>query len=178
MQLIIKKMTNEGWIKLYRKITENCLWEIKPFDKCRAFIYILIHANWKEVTLIIRGKPQIVEKGSFRTSIGVLSKKWGWSENKVKRFLKLLVELKMITTKGDANGTVIKVINYNKYQAREEADELTDEPTDDSTGGPISEPQNKKRKKYNKQNKHGFSDFSNQRDINFNKLEEQLLAKK
>ena len=38
----------EGWIKLHRKITENWLWDDKPYDKARAWIELLLMVNHED----------------------------------------------------------------------------------------------------------------------------------
>jgi DnaD/phage-associated family protein len=50
------------------------------------------------------------------TSIRKLCGRWGWSNTKVKNFLKLLANQEMITYKSDTKKTVVKVLNYSDYQ--------------------------------------------------------------
>lgn len=40
-------MSNTGWIKLHRKITDHWLWEDKPFARGQAMIDLLILAGYQ-----------------------------------------------------------------------------------------------------------------------------------
>ena len=92
----------------------------------------MLSASHKDVKMLVDGKTTIVPKGSYMFSIEKLSARWSWSRNKVKRFLKLLEDEQMVTTERTNRGTLINVINYNKFQVTENQNEphneLPDEP--------------------------------------------------
>lgn len=48
-----------------------------------------------------------------------LAECWGWSRDKVRRFLKLLENLEMITVENTPLGSIISITNYAKYQCFE-----------------------------------------------------------
>ena len=54
-------------------------------------------------------------RGEVIASIRFLLKRWGWSIGKVTRFLDLLKDEKMITTRVDNGQTIIIITNYNLY---------------------------------------------------------------
>ncbi|SMC17291.1 DNA replication protein DnaD [Clostridium acidisoli DSM 12555] len=106
----------KGWISLYRKIQDSWLWQEKPFDKAHAWIDLLLSANHQDKKILFDSNLIAVERGQFITSIRKLCDKWGWSNSKVKRFLELLSDDKMIIYKSDAKKTTINIVNYELYQ--------------------------------------------------------------
>lgn len=106
----------EGWISLYRKITEGWLWEDKPFSRGQAWIDMLLNANHKTNKIPFDGSLYEVERGSYITSIRKLSNRWGWSNTKVVKFLDVCVNEKMLNYKSDKKKTVVSIENYDSYQ--------------------------------------------------------------
>ena len=109
-------MSDRGYIKLDRKLLENDLWKEKPFDKARAWVDLLLLANYKDFEIVHNGHTIQRKRGEVNTSIPWLANRWGWSENKVRRFLGRLNECAMSRTNGSANGSTITIENYTKYQ--------------------------------------------------------------
>ena len=106
----------EGWVKIYRNIQEHWLWNCEPFSRGQAWIDLLLIANHKENKVMINGSLITVKIGERVTSIRKLSERWKWSTCKVKHFLKQLESDKMIECLSDTSKTVIKIVNYEKYQ--------------------------------------------------------------
>jgi hypothetical protein len=104
-------MTNEnGWITLYRKITE---WEwYTDINTCHLFIYCLLKANHK--TKNWRGIK--IKRGTFITSLDTISKETGLSVNQVRTAIKKLESTNEITSKPTNKNRLITVINYSNYQ--------------------------------------------------------------
>lgn len=109
-------MSNTGWIKLHRKITDHWLWEDKPFARGQAMIDLLILAGYNDQSKYIDGNLETVERGSVVTSIRRLCDRWGWSNSKVVKFLKTLENDSIIHVKSDTKKTVITIVNYSVYQ--------------------------------------------------------------
>lgn len=106
----------KGWIKLHRDIAESFLYEDKPFNMLAAWEDMLILTNHKDVKTLSRKKILVVKKGTFVTSLTILGERWGWSKNRVKRFLDLIESEKMITRTSNIKGTIIEIVNWDKYQ--------------------------------------------------------------
>ena len=122
---------DKGWIKIHRKILDCSIWNSRePFDKRSAWIDILLSASHKDLNLMIGGINEKIPRGSFMFSIEKLCDRWGWSRNRVKRFLALLEREQMIETKGTNKGTLISVLNYNAFQSVEEVTEKETEISD------------------------------------------------
>lgn len=137
-------MANKGWIKLERKILDNPMWEIKPFGFGQAFIDLLLLANHEDALVNFNGRVVEVKRGQHFTSIRKLAKRWGWSENKVRRYLGTLMNLRMAEQTNTPNGTLVSIVKYDFFQSPQHTDEYTDESTDECTSG--SQTRNKEYK--------------------------------
>lgn len=126
---------NNGYIKLYRKCLENEFFLEKPFDRWRAFEYLLILARYKPSRVILKGQVIELEAGQLIVSEKKLAEKWDWSRGKVRRFLSLLESLQMIQVNGTAYGTLVTIENYTKYQCDGTSDGTTDSTSDSTTDG-------------------------------------------
>ena len=107
-------MSDNGWIKLHRKIKDNWIWEDPAMFQ--AWIDILLMVNHQDKKIKVNGQLTTIRRGEKLTSILKLAERWGWSRKRVMRFLDLLEEDGMCTTIRTPNGTTLKVSNYAEYQ--------------------------------------------------------------
>lgn len=143
-----------GWIKLDRSITEHWLWTPRePFDKRSAWIDLLLMANHEDFKTERKGHIVHRKRGEVNTSVIYLAERWGWSRNKVYRFLELLKEDKMIHTDGTTDGTTITIENYGKWQGQQTASGTTDGTSDGTTDGTTDGTYDKKNKELIKKTK-------------------------
>ena len=126
-----------GWIHLHRKIRDNWIWD-DP-EKLRAWIDILLMVNHEDRQIPFDGHIITIHKGQRLTSLQKLSERWGWSRNRVDRFLRLLDEAEMVTANRTPNGTVLTVVNWAFYQDTRDTNGATDGATngtaDETTNG-------------------------------------------
>lgn len=108
-----------GWISIHRKIQDNLIWNDKPFNRGAAWIDLLLLANHEDRQVLFNGNAIRVKRGEKVTSLRQLSERWGWSITKVKKFLNLLSDEKMISYKSDSKKTVYNIVNYEVYQNSE-----------------------------------------------------------
>ena len=106
----------KGWISLNRQIQEHWLWKDKPFDKARAWIDLLLLANFEDKKTPYKGEIVVCERGAVNMSILSLSKRWGWGRDKTRDFLRLLERDEMIVLNATTNRTTITIVNYDKFQ--------------------------------------------------------------
>lgn len=108
----------QGWIKLYRNITDNWIYkEKRKFSKFEAWLDILLFANYKDNKFLFEGKLLEIKRGQILTSEVKLANKWDWSRKKVRNFLKLLQDDGMIVKMIIPNkGIIIEIVNYDDYQ--------------------------------------------------------------
>ena len=138
----------EGWIKLHRKIQDCYLWSDKPYDKARAWIDLLLCAMHHDKKLLIDGNVVVISRGSFLTTRGKLAEKWGWSLKKVDKYLKLLENEKMVTTKRTPKGTTLTIVNYEEYQIVGTTEDTPKDITEGTTEDTTEDTQNKNIKNY------------------------------
>lgn len=111
--------SNQGWIKLHRKIIDNWIWE-DP-EKLRAWIDILLMVNHEEKQIPFNGHVINIERGQKLTSITKLADRWKWSRNMTWRFIRTLIEAGMVTAIRTRSGTLLTVVNYDVYQGQQNA---------------------------------------------------------
>jgi len=102
--------TSTGWVKLHRQFLE---WEW--FDEpntCRLFIYCLLKANHQDKNY----RGETIKRGTFVTSLEVLSNDTKISVRSVRTALKRLESTGEVTSERTTKGTVIQIVKYNDYQ--------------------------------------------------------------
>ncbi len=111
-----------GWICLHRSLQDHWLFNIDEPDKFFAWIDLLMMANHKPETFMIKNKLVECKRGQVAKSQITLQKRWKWSQNKLKRFLNLLKNDGMIVYETNEISTIITILNYEKYQNIESAE--------------------------------------------------------
>lgn len=107
----------EGYILLYRKFLDNPLLNIKPFCKGYAWIQLISLANHTTGYIKVKNGMLVkVQRGECGYSEKALADLFGWSRNKLRRFLEQLKSEKMIQQKIVENHSIIKILKYNQYQ--------------------------------------------------------------
>lgn len=119
-----------GWVKLDRSIQDHWLWSEKPFSKAQAWVDLILSANHKGAKFMIKHSLVEIERGQQARSEVTLSKEWGWSRDKVRRFLKLLENDGMIRQQKTNITTVLTICNYERFQSSEAPDDTADDTAD------------------------------------------------
>lgn len=110
-------MADTGWIKIYRSIRSNWLWENGNERYAKWWIDILMMVNHEPRKVLVNGKLIEIGVGERLTSIRKLSAQWGASTHTISKFLDLLVEDDMLEVKKSrTGGTTLKVRHYSVYQ--------------------------------------------------------------
>ena len=110
------------WFAVDRDIQNHWVWENKPFAYGQAWIDLLLMARYADGKALVKGRLQDRKAGTAYVSIGFLAERWGWSKNKVRHFLKLLEDDKMVHTEGTAEGTALTIENWTIYQGQPHAE--------------------------------------------------------
>ena len=109
---------NQGWIKVFRKMTDSSIWDTdEPYDKRSAWVDLLLSVNHEDREIILGNDTLHVHKGQRFTSVRKLSEHWNWSKNKTLAYLRQLEALGMITRDGTHSGTLLTIVNYSVYQS-------------------------------------------------------------
>lgn len=116
-----------GFIKLYRDLQDNPIWNDKPFSKGQAWVDIMFRCNHICKKVIGYSDVNWVLRGQFISSNYKLAEAWGWSESSVRKFIKLLELEQMVMTSAHSKFTLFEVTKYCVYQAVDtvEADDFT-----------------------------------------------------
>ena len=105
-------------------------------NESNAWIDLLCEANWRDREVNNAGKVMLIERGQLMAARAWLSRRWGWSEDKVRWYLKKLENAGMITPAKTQNHTqsntqkkahfanVITICNYKLYQTLRELEGL------------------------------------------------------
>lgn len=122
----------KGYIRLYRSITDNFLWDNnRVFDKRSAWIDLLLMASYQPTERLIDGILVKLERGELYASTRFLASRWKWSKDKVSRFLVLLETQGMVRRKRATNGTIILIEKYDYFQGGKDTDKDTNEDNDE-----------------------------------------------
>lgn len=153
-------MINDGWIKTYRSIMDDELYFAEKFTRLQAWLDLLLTAEYKPRTVVIRGIKVEIGRGQLATSIRELAIRWRWGVNKVQDFLKELEASKKIDTQKSNVVSIISICKYEVYQDSEidraaETDTQTDTQIDTQTDTQSKEKVTKK--KYNEEDKEDFA---------------------
>ena len=110
-------MENTGFIKIHRKLLENCI-SLKP-EYLSVWLHLLLLAQHKDRHFIWNNEKKVLKPGQLITGTKQLSKKTGISQITVYRILKYLENEKQIEKQSTSKFTLITVINWNYYQSNE-----------------------------------------------------------
>lgn len=105
-----------GWVSIHRSLSDHWLWKEEKFSKAQAWVDLILNANHKQVKTLIKGQLVTIERGQQARSEVTLSKLWGWSRDKVRRFLKLLEHDGMIRQQKTNVTSIITICNYSQFQ--------------------------------------------------------------
>ena len=117
----------------------HCIWESELFATSERFEYrsawfwLLMHAYYKPRDIVVRNTVIKAQRGQYFTSIRHLASEWHWDKNTVKHFLDNTEKLGMTRTLSTQNGTLITILNYNKYNGSSSRQENDSDTTSDTT---------------------------------------------
>ena len=109
---------DKGFIKLSRRFFSNAMWiEARTFSGCEAWLDLIQSARFDATPrkVSIGGREVVVCRGQYAASIRFLSKRWQWSEKKVRSFLNHLKREGMITTECTQGMNLITLVKYDQY---------------------------------------------------------------
>ena len=109
-----------GYIKLYRCILDNPLWKFDQVTKLQAWLDLLLNTNWKPGKLVINSCIINIDRGQIGWSEVTMSKRWSWSRNKVRRFLRMLEDEGNIVQQKNNKTTIITICEYDSYATDDE----------------------------------------------------------
>ncbi len=135
-----------------RDLLHHEMWLSEKFSRGQAWLDLLGLANWKPGMIRVRGIRIDLERGDVGWSQRELMKRWRWSQDKFKRFMKELESDGRVVFKPIQRVyTVIQICNYDLYQMTDaQNDTQNDAQTNSQTDNkPIHKPITKKNNKNN-----------------------------
>jgi biotin operon repressor len=127
-----------GWISLQKQVRKNWVWDDPKYF--RAWVDMLMMANYSDVKKPYKDSIVLIKRGEFPVSYRKLGERWGMAKNTVIRFINRLKADTMIDTHTNYGFTLVKIVNYDKYQSQADTgvDTGSDTPSDtvtDTVGG-------------------------------------------
>ena len=145
-------VSNAGYIRMHREIWNSPEFRDSEFSEREAFLWMVSEAAWRDRVMPTSNGPLPLKRGQFSASFRFMADRFGWSKDRVFRFLKRLENRDTIATAtatDRATGQkIITIRNYDAYQSDADAEDTCGE-----TAGPEnrdkSETNYKKLKKIN-----------------------------
>lgn len=110
-----------GWIKLYRDVRSNWVWQNS--DYLKWWLDILLEVNHTDTKFVIKSKLYECKRGQKLYSLDTWAKRWKTNKSKARSFLMLLQSDGMIELKNETQTTRLTVCNYDSYQDERNANE-------------------------------------------------------
>lgn len=126
----------KGWISLQKQVRKNWVWDDPKYF--RAWVDMLMMANYSEVKKPYKDSIVLIKRGEFPVSYRKLGERWHMSKNTVVKFINRLKADTMIDTHTNYGFTLVKILNYDKYQ--NQADTVADTVSDTVSGTPSGTP--------------------------------------
>jgi len=105
------------WVRVQTSIFEHEVFAADPFSEREAWIWLISKAAWKDTKHRIGQTVVDVPTGSMFLTLREMQRAWKWkSDKRVRTFLTMLENERMIETKTDAGKTQISICNYSRYQ--------------------------------------------------------------
>jgi len=119
-----------GYVYLDRKILEHWTFTAKPFDEFHAWIWLILHANYKPRKRDLKQGIVEIQRGQLLVGYRQLAEEWGWSKDRVSRYLDATTKSGMTQKSATPSGTLLTIVNYAKYQNRRDTMPDADKDTD------------------------------------------------
>ena len=146
--------SDKNYFVCNRSLFKNPLWYSEKFTKGQAWVDLFGNANHSPGWFEKNGQRVDIKRGQTGRSIETLATDWKWSRNKVKRFLKRLIDERMIDHETNHLTSIITICNYDEYQFPLKEGEPPHEPSLE----PSLEPQTIKKKERKKEEINKYND--------------------
>lgn len=126
---------NLGFVAIYRSVQEHWLWTSEEkFDIRSAWIDLILSVNHEDKKMQIGRNIITIHAGQMWTSYVKLANRWKWSRERVYRYIKMLKNDGMLRVDATPNGTLLTIVNYDKFAHHGNTNKTTDKTTDETTG--------------------------------------------
>ena len=160
--------TSFGWVKLYRCLLDDPLWQCSTNEQKIILVTLLLMANHAEAKWQWQGRPYHCQPGQMITSAQSIAKKAGpnISRQNVRTALKRLEKMEFLTIRTTRHHTLVTIFNWERYQANPEAvnQPANPEPTNMSPTPNHRLTTNKNEKNLSLREDISFTDFNDDND--------------
>lgn len=122
-----------GTVNITRALWDDPTFKDGEMTQREAWIWLIAEASWKGRAKRIGSIEVSLQRGQLAASTRFMAAAWMWSEPRVRRYLEMLENRRMIERVTDAGVTVITICNYEKYQTKGRVADATStqQPTQD-----------------------------------------------
>ena len=107
-------MPNSGWVKLYRKITENGFYHRSAY--VHLWVHLLLEANHEIKHLFWNGEDITIEPGQLVTGRTQLSEDTGIPSSTIEDILNSLEKQQQIRQQKTTKFRIISIVKWSEYQ--------------------------------------------------------------
>lgn len=150
-----------GTVNISRDLWDDPAFRNEPFSQREAWVWMIAEASWKKRTRRVGSYEVETERGQLAASTRFLAKAWSWAEPRVRRYLDMLENRRMISRVTDAGVTVITICKYDDYQGRPRVGDApsTQQPTQNRRTTDANEKKGERRGKGSADADHHQSSF-------------------
>ena len=142
----MKKEILPDYFLVNRRLLDSNRWLAEKFTRAQAWIDLIGLAQHTSNFFLVRGIKVSVNRGQLAYSQITLAKRWRWSRDKVRRYLKCLENEDDIIQQNNEVTTIITIVKYDLWQGKTIEDNTTDNTTE-------KQQKNNKQDTYKKDNK-------------------------
>src|ERR1700681_859870 len=114
---------SRGYIAVNRSLFDDSTLVSAPFTELHVFLWVISEAAWQPRTVRCGRALVHLERGQLAYAARFLAEKFGWSEARVRRFLKRLSKRSAKAHENDARidvlgmreATLITILNYDTF---------------------------------------------------------------
>lgn len=123
-------MTEQGWVKLYRKLPDDHLWQLSTPEQKVIMITLLLMASHTTNEWEWGGQKFKIQPGQFITSLDSIQQRCGKgiSIKNVRTALNRFEKFGFLANQSAKTGRLITIANWAKYQSSD--DEVAKQPAD------------------------------------------------
>lgn len=107
-----------GTVNIARDLWDDPVFTDAEMSQREAWIWLIAEASWKPRVKRFAGRDVSLGRGQVAASTRFMAAAWMWSEPRVRRYLDMLENRRMITRATDAGVTVITICKYDDYQSQ------------------------------------------------------------
>lgn len=119
-----------GYVRMHRRIIDH--WIMSDPLAFTMFMTFIMWAMRKDGKTLLKKQLVTLKRGQLATSWNELAERWSVDRKTIKAKILMLKNDSMLDYAADQSGTIITILNYDKYQSPSD-DDWTSERTDERT---------------------------------------------